>query len=80
MTSLDKAYDEIAHVLNLPAYFGRNLDALEECLNEIVDREGGIEVVITHHKALGSLEDWERIEEVFKDNEKVTLSFTEASL
>lgn len=34
MKTLDGFYDEIARVLNFPEYFGRNLDALYDCLTE----------------------------------------------
>ena len=35
MTSLDAAYDVISRELSLPEYFGRNLDALYDCLTEL---------------------------------------------
>ena len=31
----DSAHDHLAQVLDLPAYYGRNLDALYDCLTEL---------------------------------------------
>lgn len=36
-TDLSQAYDEIARALALPTWFGRNLDALWDCLTDLQD-------------------------------------------
>lgn len=41
---LDDALAGIARVLRFPDYFGGNLDALVDCLRDIVDGEGGIDL------------------------------------
>jgi RNAse (barnase) inhibitor barstar len=40
--SVETLYDEISRIFSLPDHFGRNLDALYDCLT---DREEDIEVV-----------------------------------
>lgn len=35
MKTYDGLYDEFTHVFKFPEYFGRNLDALDECLNDL---------------------------------------------
>ena len=35
MTNLEGLYQEFTTVLKLPKYFGRNLNALDECLNDL---------------------------------------------
>lgn len=67
MTTLDGAYAEIASKLNFPGYFGRNLDALEECLQDLVDREGSIELVVSHGQDLRALAEWPAMETVFQE-------------
>jgi len=43
ITSLEQFYDEIQRQLHLPAHFGRNLDALYDCLS--ADVTGPFEVI-----------------------------------
>ena len=75
MTTLEAAYDEFEQVFALPDYFGRNLDALEECLAELAHQEGTIEIVVTDTRTVEeALPEWERIVEIFVGNPYVSLS------
>ena len=47
MISRDRAHDEIAHALSLPEYYGRNLDALWDCLSAMK-----AEVILTDSEAM----------------------------
>ena len=49
ISSLAVFYDEVAHQLDLPAYFGRNLDALWDVLT--TDLAGPVEMVWEHADA-----------------------------
>jgi len=64
--SLDIFYDEVARQLALPAYFGRNLDALWDVLT--TDIAGPVEVVWEHaaasRQAMG--EDFDRVADLLK--------------
>lgn len=35
MTSFDELHDYIKRIMRLPGYYGRNLDALADCLSEL---------------------------------------------
>jgi ribonuclease inhibitor len=67
--SLDEFYDEISGQLSLPAYFGRNLDALWDVLSTEV--EGPTEIVWqdaqASRQAMG--EDFEKVVKVLKEVE-----------
>ncbi len=67
--SLDEFYDEISGRLSLPAYFGRNLDALWDVLSTEV--EGPAELVWqdaqTSRQAMG--EDFEKVVKVLMELE-----------
>jgi ribonuclease inhibitor len=67
--SLDEFYDEISGQLSLPAYFGRNLDALWDVLSTEV--EGPTEIVWLNaeasRQAMG--EDFEKVMKVLKELE-----------
>ncbi len=73
--SLDDFYDEIAGQLSLPAYFGRNLDALWDVLSTEV--EGPVEVIWqsaqTSKEAMG--EDFEKVVKVLKEVEGTRQDF-----
>lgn len=47
MTSRDAAHDLLFEALGLPAYYGRNLDALYDCLTEMGEPT---QVVVVHAK------------------------------
>ena len=67
--SLDDFYDELSRQLSLPAYFGRNLDALWDVLS--TDVEGPIEIFWRNadasKQAMG--EDFEKVLKVLKELE-----------
>ncbi len=67
--SLDDFYDEISRQLSLPAYFGRNLDALWDVLS--TDVEGPVEITWRNARsskqAMG--EDFEKVLKVLKELE-----------
>lgn len=49
MKTYDGLYDEFTKVFRLPDYFGRNLDALDECLNDLEWLDiSGIIIVISN--------------------------------
>ena len=66
ISSLDVFYDEVTHQFDLPAYFGRNLDALWDVLT--TDVAGPVEVIWEHaaasRQAMG--EDFDRVADVLK--------------
>lgn len=49
MTDRETAHSYLADKLDLPAYYGRNLDALADCLSEFC---GGWEILLLHPEAL----------------------------
>ena len=49
MTDRETAHSYLAYKLDLPAYYGRNLDALADCLSEFC---GGWEILLLHPEAL----------------------------
>lgn len=74
MLSLDAAYEELENVLELPEYFGRNLDALEECLSDLADREGSISIIVEHADMLEDrVSEWKNLSAVLVANPYVSL-------
>ncbi len=49
LASIEQVHDRFAQALDLPEWYGRNLDALFDCLTE---RRGGITVRLLHRQAL----------------------------
>ena len=68
--SLDDLYDQISTIINLPAYFGRNLDALRDVLSTDVD--GPFEIIWKHvddsRKLMGK--DFDRVVKLLRELEK----------
>ena len=46
MTTLDAQYDELTRGFELPDYFGRNANALDECVNDLDWMDFGAMVVL----------------------------------
>ena len=77
---------ETAHIylqekLNLPEYYGRNLDALYDCLTELVDIEICIELPFSDMLQRDGNTYFHKIKRVFqaaaRENEDLKLSFSE---
>lgn len=49
MTEREQAHRYLAELLDFPAYYGGNLDALADCLSEFC---GGWEILLLHPEAL----------------------------
>ncbi len=66
MTSKTTAHEYISQALDFPMYYGKNLDALADCLSEV--EKGTVIVLKNIDKAREMLGDYaERIIEVFRD-------------
>lgn len=48
MTDRDALHIYLTETLSLPAYYGRNLDALHDCLTEM----GEVEIEVTHREEM----------------------------
>ena len=68
MTSRAAAHDELARALSLPTYYGRNLDALWDCVSTMA---GKVTLIYTEcmETALGRYA--ELIEKVFDEAEDI---------
>lgn len=76
MTERQSAYDHIQSTLLFPDYFGRNLDALEDCLSEL--GKDNI-IIITNADAIRNAlgEYGSRMLEIFKENSRGSYIFAE---
>jgi ribonuclease inhibitor len=65
--SLNDVYDELSRQLNLPAHFGRNLDALYDVLS--TDLAGPVKIIWHNPKASKAAlgDQYEKIKAVLKD-------------
>src|SRR5262249_43533993 len=44
------AHEDMKRVLQLPSYYGRNLNALDECIHEVtIPDEGGMAIVLSEY-------------------------------
>ncbi len=74
MLTLEAAYDEFESVLELPKYFGRNLDAFEECVADLADKEGSITLIVEHADMLEDrLAEWKDFSALLVANPYVSL-------
>ena len=66
MTSVEAAHEYLAHTLRFPAYYGRNLDALHDCLTDL---NRGVWLILINGDVLrGNLGDYaEKLLRVFTD-------------
>ena len=63
--SPEKAHDALARALSFPAYYGRNLDALHDCLTDLDDTQ----LVITDCSGPArAMENWPGFLSVFFDS------------
>lgn len=68
MTSKEEAHAYLQKALDLPAYYGRNLDALYDCLTDRRDLEIEVQDVDRMLEALGGY--GEKLLEVLRENQK----------
>ena len=50
MTDKETSHDYLKEVLELPEYYGKNLDALHDCLEEMTD----VEIVVENEENAGN--------------------------
>lgn len=68
MTSKEEAHAYLKEALDLPAYYGRNLDALYDCLTDRRDLEIEVQDTDRMLEALGGY--GEKLLEVLRENQK----------
>ena len=75
LTGREEAHAYLARTLRLPPYYGRNLDALADCLGMFGE---DIYIVLQHAAALRQSEDdyGSRILEVFREMAAIPAAFT----
>lgn len=74
MTSFDELHDYLKKVIRLPKYYGRNLDALADCLSELGSH---VTLILNNAEAMeeGLGVYGERLMRVFKDMSSEPNSF-----
>ncbi len=72
MQSSKDAYDHLIKVFKLPTYFGRNLDALEECINDLTHTEGNIVIAFVHNTPKTRSKIFNAIVEVLSENHSIS--------
>jgi len=50
MTSKEESHTYLKEVLNLPEYYGNNLDALHDCLEEMIS----VEIIVENEENAGN--------------------------
>lgn len=66
LADADNVHDYLKEMLAFPEYYGKNLDALHDCLTDLED----VEITITAPKEDGAI--FQRILRVFKASSKAT--------
>jgi hypothetical protein len=77
--------DSIASTLDFPDYFGKNLDALNDCMHDIAsadygwnaESDAGLALVVTHYDSFNSANPKEAqiIADIFADNSRLAMLF-----
>ena len=76
MKSRESAYDHIAKVCLFPGYFGKNLDALADCLSEV--HSDTVIILMNRDAMLDALGDYGfKILEVLRENSIGRYAFAE---
>ena len=70
MTTRADAYSHIDKVMRMPEYFGKNLDALQDCLDELSDT---IVIMVNSEVMLEALENYgNKMLKIFRNCEQIT--------
>lgn len=75
MVSREAMYDELVLVFNFSEYFGRNLDALAECLGDLINEVGPVTVTLENSQNGGvTLPEWKSARAIIENTPQVTLT------
>lgn len=69
--SEDSTYKHLASVFHFPSYFGKNLDALHDCLDDLIRKEGAITVTWTHNTSDNQSEMYQSIRSLMAENKDI---------